>query len=72
MQINSDSGTAALVLGTATVLTSYVTSNSKITLSTAGTQTIGSWRVSAIVSGVSFTITSSNPTDNSKVAWEIS
>jgi len=67
------SGVAQLSLGTATVLTSSVTSSSKITLSAAGPSgNVGSWKVSAVVSGVSFTIVSSSATDTSQVAWAIS
>ncbi len=67
------SGSVNLVLGTATVLTSSVTVSSKITLSSAGPSgTVGSWRVSAIVPGISFTIISSSALDTSIVYWEIS
>lgn len=68
-----DSGVVSLALGTATVLTSKVTLSSKITLSAAGPGgTVGNWKVSAIVPGVSFTIVSSSALDTSKVAWTIS
>lgn len=67
------SGTVQLALGTATVLTSSVQANSKITLSAAGPSgNVGTWKVSAIVAGTSFTIVSSSATDTSTVAWAIS
>jgi len=68
-----ESGIVKLALGTATVLTSNVQSNSKITLSAAGPAgTVGTWKVSAVVAGVSFTIVSSSALDTSTVAWAIS
>jgi hypothetical protein len=63
---------AALVAGTLTVATTAVTASSKIFLTHAtagGTQ--GFLRVSAIVAGTSFTITSSSNTDTSTVNWFI-
>ena len=62
----------ALVAGTLAISTTAVTASSKIFLtyaSAAGTQ--GFLRISAIVAGTSFTITSSSNTDTSTVNWFI-
>ena len=67
------SGVAQLVLGNAVVLTSSVAADSKITLSAAGPSgSVGTWKVSSVVPGVSFTIVSSSALDTSQVAWSIS
>lgn len=65
-------GTATLVAGTVTVNTTGVTANSRIFLTclTPGGAP-GFLRVSAVVAGTSFTITSSSGTDTSVVAWII-
>lgn len=70
---STDGGVTTLTLGTATVLTPKVKANSIITLSAAGPSgTVGTWKVSAVVAGVSFTIVSSSALDTSAVAWAIS
>jgi hypothetical protein len=72
MRINIASGTVTLALGIATVLTPLVALGSKITLSSTGPNgTVGNWKVSAIVPGVSFTIVSSTALDTSTIYWEI-
>lgn len=63
-------GLATLAAGTVTVNDSGVTATSRILLthqSAAGT--LGFLRISARVTGTSFTITSANPLDTSIVAW---
>lgn len=62
----------AMVGGTVTILTSQVQANSiiQLTLGTFGTAH-GQWRVSAIVPGVSFTVTSTAGTETSTVVWAI-
>jgi hypothetical protein len=65
-------GTAVLVAGTVTVTTSMVQAADTILLTTVVPGgTVGFLRVSAIVAGTSFTITSSSAADTSTVAWEI-
>lgn len=65
-------GTATLVLGTATVNTSVVTANSLIFLTPqSGGALGGTVRVSAINAGTSFTILSTNLVDTAVIAWEI-
>lgn len=69
---NSKQGLTPLVAGTVTIANANVTANSRIFLtSNADGGTPGFLRVTAIVAGVSFTITSSNVADTSSVAWEI-
>lgn len=63
---------AAMILGTTTVLSSAVTATSKIVLSVAtpgGTQ--GFLSVGTIVPGVSFVINSDSALDTSTVSWVI-
>lgn len=62
----------AMIAGVVTILTSQVRANSNIqlTLKTFGTAH-GQWRVSAIVPGVSFTVTSTANTETSTVTWAI-
>lgn len=66
-------GTATLVAGTATVSTSAVTANTRIQLTgqADGSGTEGFLRVSTRIAGTSFTITSSDASDNSTVAWQM-
>lgn len=66
------SGTATLSSGTATVNTPTVTATSRIILTAqdAGTAQ-GSLYISARVAGTSFTITSTNGSDDRTVAWQI-
>lgn len=63
-------GTSTLVAGTVTVSTTSVNANSRIFLTcrTPG-GTAGFLRVSAVVDGTSFTITSSSGSDTSVVSW---
>ena len=69
---NAKQGVATLVGGTVTVANTSVTATSRIFLtSQADGGTPGFLRVSARVSGTSFTITSSSGTDTSTVAYEI-
>lgn len=65
-------GTATLVAGTKVVATTSVTANSRIFL-TVQTQAggVGKVYVSARTAGTSFTITSTNATETSTVAWVI-
>ncbi len=69
---NASAGTATLSSGTITVNTTAVTANSiiLITVQETGTQN-GRLRVSARTAGTSFTITSSDASDNCVVAWQI-
>lgn len=67
------SGTsAAMTNGVVVIPTTAVQANSVIQLQmgTFGTAT-GAWRVSSIIPGVSFTVTSSENTETSTVVWEI-
>jgi hypothetical protein len=69
---NAKMGTAVLVAGTVTVNTTKAGAGTRIfltTLTPGGTP--GFLRVSAIVNGTSFTITSSSGTDTSTVSWLI-
>lgn len=69
---NAKIGSVALVAGTATVANTSVTANSLIFLTAQTTGgTVGFIRISAVVVGTSFTITSSNPLDTSNIAWYI-
>lgn len=71
---NSTVGVAILAAGTVVVDTTYVTANSNIFLQTQGTigaGNSGNVRVSAVVPGTSFTITSTNNADTSLVRWFI-
>lgn len=69
---NAKMGTATLVAGTATVLNTSVTANSRIFLtSNVDGGTPGFLRVSAKTASTSFVITSSSGTDTSTVAWLI-
>lgn len=69
---NAKIGSVALVAGTVTVSNTSVTANSLIFLTEQTTGgTVGFTRISAIVVGASFTITSSNPLDTSTIAWWI-
>lgn len=71
---NSTVGSATLIAGTITVNTGYVTANSNIFLQTQGTIGVanaGNVRVSAIVIGTSFDITSTDNADTSTVRWFI-
>lgn len=70
---NATMGNSTLVGGTVTVNTTKVTANSRIFLQIdGGTMTnAGFLRVSARSVGTSFTITSSNASDTSKVDWLI-
>lgn len=65
-------GNQAMVAGVVTIFTSQVQANSNIqlTLKTFGTAH-GQWYVSAIVPGVSFTVTSTANTETSTVSWVI-
>lgn len=65
----SGSDTATMVDGTVTIPSVEVTTDSKILVTSNDDGVFGSLRVSAIVPGVSFTITSSNGGDNGIVAW---
>ena len=67
---NKTMGSATLVTGAATVSTTKVTANSRIFLtSQADGGTPGWLRVSARSAGTSFTVTSSNSSDTSTIAW---
>lgn len=70
---NATMGTATLSSGTITVNTTKVTANSRIFLTiNGGTLTnVGTPYVSARSAGTSFTITSTNASDASNVAWII-
>lgn len=69
---NSKIGTAVLVAGTATVLNTSVTANSRIFVtSQADGGTPGFLRVTTKVNAASFIILSSNALDTSTVAWMI-
>jgi hypothetical protein len=63
-------GTATLVAGSATVSDAYVTSSTRIFLTSQSDGGTPGWlRVSARTASTSFTITSSSGTDTSTVAW---
>ena len=67
-------GSGTLASGTLTVNTTMVKTGSIIMVTDAGggvPANIGSLYVSAIVNGVSFTVTSTNPLDNSNLYWHI-
>lgn len=66
-------GVVTLNAGTATVMTTAVTANSRIFLTPQqdGSVTAGYMRVSSRAPGFAFVITSSKSTDNSAVAWFI-
>jgi hypothetical protein len=68
----SGSPSAAMITGAVTIFTSQVQANSNIqlTMGTFGTAH-GQWYVSAIVPGVSFTVTSTANTETSTVSWAI-
>lgn len=69
---NAKMGTAVLVAGTVTVSTTAVTSSSRIFLTTQSLGTVTApmaIAVTARVAGTSFTITSSDNTDTSTIAW---
>lgn len=69
---NGKQGTAKLTAGTVTVANTSVTANSRILVtSNVDGGTPGWLRVSAMSTGVSFTITSSSNTDTSTVAFQI-
>jgi len=71
---NLNVGSATLAAGTVTVNTTYVAANSNIFLQTEGTigaGNSGNVRVSAVVAGTSFTITSTDNADTSAVRWFI-
>lgn len=71
---NACQGAATLVAGTVTVATNKVTATSRIQLTPQSLGTVASPKtvgVTARTAGVSFTITSADPTDTSVVAWEI-
>lgn len=69
---NAAMGTATLVAGTVTVSNTLVTANSRVFLTgqNAGTAQ-GSLYISARSAGVSFTITSTNASDDRSVAYMI-
>lgn len=72
--VNAKMGTATFVAGTVTVSTTAVASNSRIFLTVQQLGTVTSPKaiaVTARVAGTSFTITSSDNTDTSTVAWMI-
>lgn len=70
--VNAKQGTATLVAGTVTVANTSVTASSRILVtSQADGGTPGFLRITALVAGTSFTITSSNVADTSTVAYEI-
>ena len=65
-------GIATLTTGTVTVNTGCVTTNSRVFITNQdGVGPVGSLFISARTNGVSFTITSTNLLDASKVAWLI-
>lgn len=71
---NAKMGTATLVTGTKVVSTTAVTANSRILLTVQSLGTISApvpIAVTARTAGTSFTITSSDATDTSVVAWMI-
>ncbi len=68
---NSCGDFATLTLGTVVVSNTGVTANSMIQLTAQDNNSVGALRVSARVANTSFTITSSNLTDNGVVAWAI-
>ena len=71
---SSASGTVTLVGGTATVLTSRVSSASRVFLTAQSLGTVTAPKalaVTARVDGASFTITSADATDTSVVAWHL-
>lgn len=71
---NASSGVATLVAGAVTVNTDKVTATSRIQLTPQSLGTVASPKavgVTARVVGTSFTITSSDATDTSTVAWTI-
>lgn len=71
---NATMGVGTLVLGTKTINTTKVTANSRIFLSIESLGTVvvpKTVAVTARVAGTSFTITSSDLTDTSSVAWII-
>jgi len=71
--VNKSMGVVTLVGGTATVLTSLVTADSRIFLTVQGgiLTNVGFQYVSTRTPGTSFTITSSDTLDVSDVAWII-
>lgn len=68
---NSTVGTATLSGGTVTVSTTAVGANSIIFVTGQGCTNCGTYHISAKTAGTSFTITSSNASDASTVAWWI-
>jgi hypothetical protein len=64
-------GTVSLVSGTATVASKSVKNNSLIFLTAQSGSATGDLRVSSRTAGTSFTITSSNASDNRSIAWLI-
>lgn len=71
---NAKQGTAVLVAGTVTVANTAVTANSRIMLTIQALGTVAAPKaiaVTARVAGTSFTITSSDATDTSTIAYEI-
>lgn len=71
-QYSASGVSAAMIAGVVTIPTSQVQANSiiQLTLKTFGTAH-GAWYVSAIVPGVSFTVTSTNNNETSTVSWAI-
>ena len=72
--LNAKQGIATLTAGTVTVANTSVTANSRIMLTVQSLGTITTPQpvaVTARASGVSFTVTSADPTDTSVVAYEI-
>ena len=68
---NAKQGVATLIGGTATVLTSSVTADSRIFLTAQDADTIGPLQVSARTPATSFVITSAIGTDHGVVAYEV-
>lgn len=71
---NIASGRVTLVAGTATVSTTLITNTNNVDLSAQSLGTVTAPKplaVTARTPGVSFVITSSDPTDTSVVAWSI-
>lgn len=68
---NASFGTATLSSGTVTVNTTAVTALSRIILTKQSCSNCGDLHISSTVNGTSFTITSSNGSDASTVAWWI-
>lgn len=69
---NAKMGTATLIAGATTVLTTAVTANSRIFLTAqVSGGTVGTIYISARTGGTSFTITSTSNSDTSTVAWLI-